>query len=247
MPFLYLSPSTQEGNFYVTGGTEEEWMNRLADRLVPWLESSGVNVTRNDPSMTAAGAIRASNAGTYDFHLALHSNAAPVYGQARGTDVYYYPGSAEGLRMAERIAESLRQVYPLPQLVRTVPTTRIGEVRLTRAPAVLVELAYHDNREDADWITGNLPAIARALAQAVTSYFGLPLIAPQAPVPAVVRLSSGSLNLRTAPSRSAGVYRQIPNGAPVRVLGSYGDWRTVEYGGVIGFALARYLREGANS
>ena len=35
MPIIYLSPSTQENNLYVNGGTEEEWMNRLADALVP--------------------------------------------------------------------------------------------------------------------------------------------------------------------------------------------------------------------
>ena len=31
MPCIYLSPSTQEGNRYVTGGTEEYYMNLLAD------------------------------------------------------------------------------------------------------------------------------------------------------------------------------------------------------------------------
>ena len=120
MPFLYLSPSTQEANEYVTGGSEEYWMNQLADQMVPWLEASGVNVTRNSPAMTAASSIRASNAGNYDFHLALHSNAAPPnrYGQVRGTDVYYYPGSTDGLRMAEIIADNLRQIYPLPQRVQ---------------------------------------------------------------------------------------------------------------------------------
>ena len=54
MAFLYLSPSTQEANEYVSGGSEEYWMNQLADRMVPWLETSGVNVTRNTPEMTAA-------------------------------------------------------------------------------------------------------------------------------------------------------------------------------------------------
>ena len=36
MPIIYLSPSTQEWNQYVTGsGSEEYNMNRLADALVP--------------------------------------------------------------------------------------------------------------------------------------------------------------------------------------------------------------------
>ena len=35
MPFLFLSPSTQEYNPYITTGNEEYWMNELADRMMP--------------------------------------------------------------------------------------------------------------------------------------------------------------------------------------------------------------------
>ena len=42
MPIIYLSPSTQESNMYVNGGSEEEWMNRLADAMIPYLEASGI-------------------------------------------------------------------------------------------------------------------------------------------------------------------------------------------------------------
>lgn len=35
MPIIYLSPSTQEKNEYVNGGTEEQYMNLLADKMVP--------------------------------------------------------------------------------------------------------------------------------------------------------------------------------------------------------------------
>ena len=76
MPIIYLSPSTQDWNQYVNGGTEEEWMNLLADKMVPMLDASGIRYARNTPDMTAASSIAASNAGNYDLHLALHSNAA---------------------------------------------------------------------------------------------------------------------------------------------------------------------------
>lgn len=56
MPFLFLSPSTQEFNPYVTEGNEEYWMNQLADRMEPYLYTSGINVTRNNPAGTAATA-----------------------------------------------------------------------------------------------------------------------------------------------------------------------------------------------
>ena len=49
MPIIYLSPSTQENNYYVNGGTEEQYMNLLADKMVPYLNASGIRYTRNTP------------------------------------------------------------------------------------------------------------------------------------------------------------------------------------------------------
>ena len=98
MPIIYLSPSTQDWNQYVTGsGSEEYNMNLLADALIPYLVSNGIRYKRNRPDMTAASSIREANAGDYDFYLALHSNAAPEgrYGEERGIIAFYYPGGAD--------------------------------------------------------------------------------------------------------------------------------------------------------
>ena len=170
MPIIYLSPSTQEFNQYVNGGSEEEWMNRLADAMIPYLEASGIRYSRNTPDMTAVSSIRASNAGTYDLHLALHSNAsAPSnYGGTRGIIVFYYPGSTNGKRAAELVADNLRAIYPLPNRVRTEATTSVGEVRQPRAPSVFIELGYHDNVDDATWIKSHLDETARAIVLALT-------------------------------------------------------------------------------
>ncbi|MBR4072708.1 MAG: peptidoglycan hydrolase, partial [Clostridia bacterium] len=73
MPSIYLSPSTQEFNPYVIGGTEEYYMNLIADAMEPYLYATGIDFTRNTPEMTAASSIAASNQGNYDLHLALHS------------------------------------------------------------------------------------------------------------------------------------------------------------------------------
>lgn len=243
MPFLFLSPSTQDFNPYVTTGNEQYWMNQLADRMEPYLFASGLNVTRNDPNGSAAQSIRASNAGTYDFHLALHSNASPeaLAGRQRGVDIYYFPASEEGLRMANILVDNLKPIYPLPERVRALPTVLIGEVRRTKAPSVLAELGYHDNVEDADWLTGNLEQIAAALSEGVTEYFGLPFLTPSEPRTGIVTLSSGALNLRSLPTTDAAVLAQLPNGATVTILGQFDEWYTVEYDGLHGFASSRYI------
>lgn len=244
MPNIYLSPSTQEANLYVTGGSEEYWMNLLADELEPWLISSGIRFTRNTPQMTAGSSIRASNAGNYDFHLALHSNAAPEgrYGEFQGIIAFYAPNSVNGKRAAVLIAENLDTIYPYPAGARAQPTTSLGEVTRTRAPAVLVEIAYHDNETDANWITSNLEQIAEKLALSMTEYFGIPLVSPMMQQTGKVALQSGNLNIRNYPSTGGKIIGKAPNNSVLTVLGSLDNWYTVNYNGTIGYANADYIR-----
>ena len=243
MPFLFLSPSTQTYNPYLTTGSEQYWMNRLADRMLPYLAAGGITVTRNNENGSAAQSIRDSNAGKNDFHLALHSNAAPAgsEGKFRGVDVYYFPTSEDGLRMANLIVENLKPVYPLPERVRALPTTAIGEVRRTNAPSVLAELGYHDNAEDEAWLTGNLDAIARALSKSVAEYFALPFLEPQPVRTAAVTLENGVLNLRGAPSLDAPVLAQIPNGTRIETFAAYDGWYTADFDGIYGYVRGEFL------
>lgn len=180
MPSIYLSPSVQEFNPYVNGGNEEYYMNLIADAMIPYLKSSGIYFTRNNPNDTLSQVIEQSNAGNYDLHLALHSNASPpsMPGVLRGPDVYYYTYSDNGKRAADIIADNLKVIYPDPNLVTVIPNTTLTELRRTKAPAVLVEIAYHDNYEDANWIINNIDTIGRNLALSVTEYFDVPFIEP---------------------------------------------------------------------
>ena len=172
MPRIYLSPSTQDWNPYVDGsGSEEYWMNLLADTLEPYLYANTISFVRNTPEMTAASSIAQANSlGGFDFYLALHSNASgeEQAGKNRGIIVFYYPTSSDGKRAAELFAAQLRMVYPLPAKVTTQATTTLGEVRRPRYPANLIELGYHDNYDDARWIENNLDAAAQAIARGLT-------------------------------------------------------------------------------
>ena len=246
MPKIFLSPSTQDWNPYVTGtGSEEYHMNLLADALEPYLLSNGIRWVRNTPDMTAAGSIRQANdLGGFDFYLALHSNAAGVgsEGSARGIIVFYYPTSASGRRAAELFAARLREVYPLPELVRTQPTTALGEVRQPRYPANLIEIGYHDNPDDARWIESSRDQTARALARALCEYFGLPFIEPQPVRTGVVSTAGSALRLREYPGTEGRVLAAMPNGASVEVCGAWQGWYVVHYRELVGYAAAAYIQ-----
>lgn len=244
MPTIYLSPSTQEFNPYNGGGNEEYYMNLVADAMVPYLNASGIQYVRNTPDMTAASSIAASNAGNYDFHLALHSNAVgeSAPGSVRGVEVYYYPRSRNGKRAADIIAENYELIYPISDAVKTVPTERLGEVVRTKAPAVLIETAFHDNAEDAQWIRDNIDNIAQNLVFSLTEYFGIPFVMPTPERVGYVTTMGGNLNIRNLPSTSSYIKTKLPNGTEVTVYGEIPGWYIVGYNGITGYAKAEYIR-----
>ena len=181
MPTIYLSPSVQEYNPFIIGGSEEYYMNQIADAMIPYLRFSGIGFTRNNPGDTLAQVAAQSNAWSYDLHLALHSSSSPdpMRGVLQGPDVYFYSTSKKGHDAADAIAQNLKGIYPNPDLVTVIPTTIMSELRKTAAPAVLVDVAYHDNYADAAWIRDNIDLIGRNLAESVAQYLSVPFVTPE--------------------------------------------------------------------
>lgn len=180
MTAIYLSPSIREHSLFIIGGSEEEYMNRIADAMIPHLIANGIGFYRNSPENTLSQIVARSDAGDYDLHLALHASSSPeeLRGVFQGPDVYYYTLSTKGQQAADIIASNLKKVYPDPKLVTVIPTTTLAELRRTKAPAILVSIAYRDNDTDAAWIRDSIDEIGKNLAQSAAQYLGVPFIAP---------------------------------------------------------------------
>lgn len=243
MPTIYLSPSTQQYNLFVTGGSEEYWMNQIADAMIPYLQQYGIDYYRNTPEMTAGSSLRDSNSKNVDFHIAIHSNASgeAQAGRNRGVVIFYYPGSTNGQRMAEILVQNFKEIYPLPNQVSAVPTTSLGEVTRTNAPSVLIEVAYHDNVEDANWITDNIDLIGRTIADSINQYFTGAAPQPGTGQTGRVTITSGFLNIRNGPALSGEVIGMIPNGAIVNITEQVGDWYRINYNGIDGYVFGNYI------
>ena len=246
MPNIYLSPSTQEYNPYITGsGSEEYWMNRIADAMEPYLRANTIRFTRNTPEMTAASSIAQAARGSYDFYLALHSNASgdgSSEGRVRGIIAFYYPTSANGRRAAILFAENLKDIYPLPDLVTARATTALGEVRQPKPPAVLLEIGYHDHTADAVWIQDNVRAIAENLVLSLTEYFALPFIQPMTPRTGTVVTERDALNVRAYPAMNGRVVGSVPREAQLTVYGQTDGWYSMAYGELAGYVRSEYVR-----
>lgn len=175
---VYLSPSAQEHN---TGsnnyGTEEYRMNQISDIVEKILKQHEINVYRNIPTMSLKEIVKDSNNKKPDIHFAIHSNA--FNGKARGCEVFCHKFNSKGHELAKKIYKYLSPLTPTNDrgIKQGFNFYGIGkhmyELAYTAAPASLIEIAFHDNPEDAAWIINNIEPIAISLAKAILDYFNI--------------------------------------------------------------------------
>ena len=179
MPKVYLNPSNGKNEF-VIGGSEEYYMNKIADAMAPYLSGSGIEVTRSKPGDLLSKSIEESNAGNYDLYIGVGSIASPYFstGAQQGPVVLYYDDNEKGKKAAELIADNFKAIYPRPNLVTTFSNQTLSELKDVKAPAVLVEVGYDNNTLDAYWIRDNTDAIGRIIALGVSQYLGVPFVKP---------------------------------------------------------------------
>ncbi len=176
---IYISPSSQENNIYTTGTNEEIMMNLIADALIPEIKRHGIDVMRNNRNNTYAGHIEQSNQYKPDLHLAIHSNAmgGTNTGKARGCEVFCYEPTnidAVGTQFAEKVYRNISALTPTADRGIKSGKTTISEIKYTNAPAVLIEVAFHDNKDDASWIVDSIAQIAHGLLLAILEQFKIP-------------------------------------------------------------------------
>lgn len=180
---LYLSPSTQEHNSCKMGDMEENHMNSICDLVIPYLVASGITWRRNVPTMSHITSMQDSNAIGVKMHYAMHSNASNT--KARGDYVFYKPFNSAGKLAANLLMEAERVIYPLPDLCKIVlAITRYTEIYSIKAPiAIIDEMFFHDNPEDATWGHANMAILAKCKAQAICKILGKVFVDPAKPIP----------------------------------------------------------------
>jgi len=155
-------------------------MNQICDVVQEELLRHGITVFRNRPDMTLKQVVEDSNRKDPTIHFAIHSNAHT--GQARGSEVFCHRFGGEGERLAKLVYSELEPLTPTKDrgvkegLNHFGPGKPLYELDKTNAPAALVEIAFHDNSEDAKWILANIVPIGIALAKGILNYFVVPYI-----------------------------------------------------------------------
>ena len=181
LPVVYLSPSNQNHNYGVsaTGYTnEKEMMNKLTDFLYNDLKAAGIKVYRNNrQSGGMNGWLADSNYYKSDFHFAIHSNGS-VNHDTKGMEIYVDTPTSQCLSIASNIYNNLFEIYPYRDQISNrgvkYANGSLGEAndQFIKCGA-LIEVAYHDNYDDASWIMNNMEDIAKNIANSIINFYDL--------------------------------------------------------------------------
>ena len=165
---VFISPSSQEHNVGATNGyIEEIVMNKIADQLIPKLEAYGIEIERNSADDDVKGHVKRSNAFKPDLHLAIHSNATSNGQKLRGCICYICGRGGNAEKYANNIVEEFTKIQPFSDIKDKVQVNaKLYETKNTSAPAVIVEVDFHDNEEGSEWILSHYNEITECLLKA---------------------------------------------------------------------------------
>lgn len=124
--------------------------------------------TNNTTSL--AKRVSLANAWPADYFISIHANAN-TNPNINGTEAYVYKVDSQAYYLAGKIVDSIvKLVGTKDNGVRTNPSLYV--LRRTNMPAVLVELAYLTNYEDAQKLKNDQYKFADAIYMGILNYFG---------------------------------------------------------------------------
>lgn len=157
---IYLSPSDQKENKYVTGNTNEaEVCDKIADAAKDALIRNGYEVKKGSIDTSYEQRVAESNDWGADVHQPIHTNA----GGGDGTLVMCYTGCT-GNKYVKNVYNSVAVLSPGKDDGIKVRTD-LAEITDTEAMCVYLECEFHDEADLAEWIIGHTTEIGEAIAK----------------------------------------------------------------------------------
>ena len=174
---IYLSPSDQDANAYAYGNTNEMVQCcRIADACEVALKRCGFKVYNNQTD-TMEDRVAESNRVGADLHMPIHTNAFD--GKVAGTRIMVYEKKGQAYEAAKAIFAQLAPITPgKSENISAYP--QLYELNTPKAPAVYVEVDFHDNKEAAKWLTENPEAVGEALCKGICDHFKVAYVPAQA-------------------------------------------------------------------
>lgn len=172
---IFLSPSNQSGNTYAYGNTNEAAeCGKIAQATEKALKRCGFEVKVMQWE-TAQARCKASNDWGADLHLPIHTNA--YNGKVAGTRTMVYEKKGPSYEAAKAIHNELAAITPgTSENISTYP--ELIELKQPKAPAVYLEVDFHDVPSVAKWLIENPEKCGEAICKGVCKHFGIAYVAP---------------------------------------------------------------------
>lgn len=155
-----------------------EEMNKVCDIIYQILSDYDVILYRNDPNTYIEDWSRENHFYNIDLHFAIHSNGSSG-AYKKGIENWIHDSYSPTYSLAYKIYSNLYSIYPYndnPLTDRGVKYAK-GSIAETNPSffnfGILLEIAYHDNLEDANWIINNRKQIAKNISQSIIDYYQL--------------------------------------------------------------------------
>lgn len=166
-----------EGN----GLREQDITYRVGEELAALLrQNSAFEVRLSRPTPTTAlgnsnsTSLRArvddANAWGADYFISLHTNASEN-ARANGTEAFSYARGSNAFRLGEDILRGISEATGLRDRGMQVRPS-LYVLRKTAMPAILVELGFISNPEEAALMNSNPALFARGIYNGIVEYFG---------------------------------------------------------------------------
>ncbi|MCL2634996.1 MAG: N-acetylmuramoyl-L-alanine amidase [Oscillospiraceae bacterium] len=191
---VFISPEPMTYKFGYSGedwsyGREKDHMESMAKELRDYLHTLDIDAVigrtdyTDDELRAVVKAETIAHAAAYkrsdesdnwkaDYHVCLHSNGWDK--TKRGPVVYYSNDCKKSEALSKSILNPLTVIYDRDNIGVTkqagLQTDTFIELGEPKAIGAYVEVAFHDNKADAQWIVRNLVKIAHAIGDGIYDY-----------------------------------------------------------------------------
>ena len=164
-----------EGTGAVGCGYKEQDLTReLGKEVISYLEKEGhtvINCTVDKASTNALqlkGRVDKANKQDLDLFVSIHFNACVKDekgdGKTTGTEVLIYSSNSKSKSQATRIVENISK---LGLKNRGVKTSNAYVLRYTKAPALLIEVCFIDDKDDMEVYKKSPKMVAKAIVEGI--------------------------------------------------------------------------------
>jgi len=155
------------------GLVEKEVTLAVSKKLQKQLENRGAKVimTRKDDTYIALGErARIANSVKTDIFVSVHLNSFSS-ASANGTETFYHANSKEGKKLAAEIQKELVKALKMSDRgVKVPPGGGFAVLNQTKMPAVLAELGFLTNKDDAKILKTKQNEAAKAISDGIGNY-----------------------------------------------------------------------------